>query len=105
MSYMGLDIGQTGCKAVVFDENGRTLGSAYREYKTLVPEEGWAEIDSKEVRDSCFLVMKQANALCEKDPVRGLGISSQGEAYTPVDSEGNPTGNAPINDWPEVLNV
>lgn len=96
MSYMGLDIGQTGCKAVVFDENGHEIGSSYREYKTLVPNEGWAEIDSKEVRDSCFLVMKEANALCEKDPVQGFGISSQGEAFTPVDADGNYLANAMI---------
>lgn len=96
MSYMGLDIGQTGCKAVVFDENGHQIASSYREYGTLIPSEGWAELDSAEVRDSCFHVMKEANARCEKDPVHGIGITSQGEAFTPVDGSGNFLANAMI---------
>ena len=32
MSIIGLDIGTTGCKAVVFNENGLILARAYREY-------------------------------------------------------------------------
>ena len=32
MNYMGIDVGSSGCKAVVFDEHGRELSSAYREY-------------------------------------------------------------------------
>jgi len=40
MAYIGLDVGTTGCKAVAFDEEGRVLGMAYREYPVLVPREG-----------------------------------------------------------------
>jgi xylulokinase len=96
MSYMGLDVGQTGCKAVVFGEKGDQLGSAYREYKTLFPEEGWAEIDSREVRDGCFAVMREAQAACPEDPVRGLAVSTMGEAFTPVDRDGRCLANAMI---------
>jgi xylulokinase len=96
MSYMGLDIGQTGCKAVVFDDNGRQAASAYREYKTLVPAGGQAELDTALVRDSCFFVVREANGKCTSDPVRGIGITSQGEAFTPVDGSGNYLANAMI---------
>ncbi len=96
MSYMGLDIGQTGCKAVIFDENGKQLSSSYRECKTVTPREGWAELDSKNVRDSCFAVMKEAQSQCSKNPVRSMGISSQGEAFTPIGSGGELLGNAMI---------
>ncbi len=37
MSLIGLDIGTTGCKAIVFDEQGRILGQAAREYPILTP--------------------------------------------------------------------
>ena len=30
MSYLGLDIGTSGCKAVVFNEAGKEISSAYR---------------------------------------------------------------------------
>ena len=32
MKIAGLDIGTTGCKLTVFDENGDQLGKAYRDY-------------------------------------------------------------------------
>ena len=32
MKIAGLDIGTTGCKLTVFDENGAQLGMAYRDY-------------------------------------------------------------------------
>ena len=84
MSYIGLDVGTTGCKAVAFDRDGRQLVSAYREYPVLSPQEGWAELDSARVCESCLEVIREAASGCGDDPVRGLGISSQGEAFTPV---------------------
>jgi xylulokinase len=97
MSYLGLDVGTTGCKAVVFDENGRQLASAYREYPVLSPNEGWAEIDSRLVSESCMDVIREAAASCSDDPVRGMGISSQGEAFTPVGPGGEMLGNGMVS--------
>jgi len=97
MSYLGLDVGTTGCKAVVFDENGKQLASAYREYPVLSPNEGWAEIDSRLVSDSCMDVIREAAAACPQDPVRGMGISSQGEAFTPVGPDGQMLGNGMVS--------
>ena len=92
---MGLDIGQTGCKAIVFDDSGKQLSFEYREYRTFMPHDGWAELSSEEVKDSCFTVMRESNQEC-KDPVQGLGISCQGEAFTPIDINGNFLANAMI---------
>ena len=58
--YMGIDIGTSGCKAVVFDQNGRQVSWAYREYDLFSPEPGWAELDSDEVIEKCFEVIGQA---------------------------------------------
>jgi len=33
---MGIDIGTTRCKAVIFNEAGQTLTAAYREYPLLM---------------------------------------------------------------------
>ena len=49
MSLVGLDIGTTGCKAIVFDTQGRVLGQAAREYGVLVPHPQWAEQDAEQV--------------------------------------------------------
>ncbi len=96
MSYMGVDIGQTGCRAIIFDGEGQHLGQSYREYPTVVPQEGWAELDSTEVRDRCFEVIREAQSQCPDDPVQGLGISCMGEAFTPVGADGKCLSNAMI---------
>ncbi|HOJ23483.1 MAG TPA: FGGY family carbohydrate kinase, partial [Armatimonadota bacterium] len=97
MSYIGLDVGTTGCKAVAFDARGRQLASASREYATLSPREGWAELDSREVGDACLAVIREAAAACSGDPVRGIGISSQGEAFTALGPDGEVLANAMVS--------
>ena len=97
MSYLGLDVGTTGCKAGVFDADGRLSALAYREYPLLAPEPGWAEIDSARVGEACLEVIREAADACPKDPVRAMGISSQGEAFTPVGPNGEILGNAMVS--------
>lgn len=98
MSCMGLDIGTSGCKAVVFDEDGRQIADAFREYPTLMPEPGWAELDSSRVMDSCLEVVAEAARACPAaDPVRTLGVSSQGEAFTAVGDNGEYLSNGMVS--------
>jgi xylulokinase len=49
MSLLGIDIGTTGCKAIVFRVDGQVLGHAYREYPLIHPREGWTELDPSQV--------------------------------------------------------
>jgi xylulokinase len=97
MSFLGLDIGTTGCKAGVFDSRGRMLTLAYREYPVLAPEPGWAELDSARVADACLEAIRAAAAKVPSDPVAGMGISSQGEAFTPVGRDGKYLGNGMVS--------
>lgn len=97
MSYLGLDIGTTGCKAAVFDAEGRVLALAYREYPLLVPRPGWAEVDSARVCADCRGAIQEAVALSRGDPVRAMGISCQGEAFTPVGRDGAMLGNGMVS--------
>jgi xylulokinase len=97
LSYLGLDVGTTGCKAGVFSEAGRLLAWAYREYPLLVPQPGWAEIESEGVCAACREVIRDAVAQCPRDPVAALGISCQGEAFTPVAADGRILGNGMVS--------
>ncbi len=92
--YMGIDIGTSGCKAVVFDENGRQLSISHREYNIISKNEGWAELDPDEVIEKCFKVIKESAKQAFPYIVIGIGISSQGEAFTLVDKDGNALSNA-----------
>lgn len=96
MSYLGLDIGTGGCKAVVFDSKGKELASAFREYPVIHPYPDWAELNPDDVINKCFEVISEANARTA-DPVVAMSISSQGEAFTPVGHDGRALGNAMVS--------
>jgi len=97
MSYLGLDIGTTGCKAAVFREDGTLAALAYREYPLHTPQPGWAEIDSQRVANECRTVIAEAVAKAPGNPVRAMGLSSQGEAFTPVGSNGEMLGRGMVS--------
>ncbi len=92
MTLLGLDIGITGCKAVVFTPTGETLAQAYREYRLHQPYPGWMELDPEEVWEAVAFVIRSV-ATCDgvrADPVTALSISTHGESVTPLDAGGRP---------------
>ena len=96
MAYLiGLDVGTTGCKAVVFTETGRQAGSAYREYGIDTDSLGKAEQNAELVWSLCKEVLAGATASAAKGhagplPVVALGLSVQGDAIIPLDASGAP---------------
>jgi xylulokinase len=87
MSFLGIDVGTTGCKAGVVAEDGRLLALAYREYETLHPQPGWAEFDSRLVWNLVKEVIAEVIHQCSADPIRALCTTSCGEAMTPVSAD------------------
>ena len=86
MNLMGIDIGTTGCKAVVFDTNGILLASDYREYNIIRSLPGQAELDSVEVWDKVCEVISFCTSKIKK--IEAVSVSSMGEAMVPVDPQG-----------------
>jgi xylulokinase len=85
---MGLDVGTTGCKALVMDPDGETISFSYREYALVHPKPGWSELDPSAVWRCIGEVVAEAAQGAKGDPVEALGVSVQGEATVPVDSAG-----------------
>ena len=79
---LGIDIGTSGCKAVVFDDQGQPAASAYREYHPLCPEYGWAELDSEEVIGKCLAVITEAAASAPAPPSRSSWNSRAWPPFT-----------------------
>ena len=104
MGYLGLDIGTGGCKAVIFDSEGRELAAAFREYPLLHPYPDHAELNPEEVINKCFEVITEVNKRTT-DPVVAMSISSQGEAFTPIDRNGNILGNAMVSSDSRARNI
>ena len=96
MSIVGLDIGTTGVKAVVFREDGTFLTAPYREYDLESPKHGHLELNPNEVLDAVREVLGKAAAETKDDPIRSLATSTLGEAMVPVDGDNRPVGNAII---------
>ncbi len=89
MSLLGVDLGTTGVKAAAFDEEGRLLASAYREYPLRFPRPGWIELDSNRVMRGARDAVREVAAKTRRDPIRALAAASQGEAVTPVARDGS----------------
>lgn len=85
--YLGLDIGTTGCKTVVFDQTGAAYGSAYREYSVVCDKPLQAEQDADKVFSLLVETMREAVFQAKIERAQGLGISVQGDAVMPVDAE------------------
>jgi len=88
MTLMGLDIGTTGCKAQVIDEEGRRLGYAFREYGVDTDPRGKAEQDAEAVWQAAVEVMRTAAAEAGASSIGALSLSVQGDAVIPVDKAG-----------------
>jgi len=85
MKIAGLDIGTTGCKLSVFDENGIYLDRSYRDYPSLRGDE--QTIDASLIKDAVFAVCKD---MAEKYPdIAGIGVTSFGETFVLTDEAGN----------------
>ncbi|MBC2595913.1 hypothetical protein H5P28_16735 [Ruficoccus amylovorans] len=97
MSTLGLDVGTSGCKAVVFSARGEPLAEAARAYAVESPRPGWAELDPQLVGARCLEVIREVASRCTDDPVDALAVSSQGEAFTGVDAKGRPLFNAMVS--------
>lgn len=97
MNYMGIDIGTSGCKAGIFDKNGQMLVIAKQSYDVIFTKDGGAELDSDEVIDKCFDVIKECTSRINSNSIKGISITSQGEAFTAVGSENETLCNAMVS--------
>ncbi|MBN2557881.1 MAG: xylulokinase [Clostridia bacterium] len=92
MEYLlGIDIGTSGTKTVLFDNGGNTVSSATAEYPLYQPRIGWAEQDPedwwKAVCGTVSSVLKQSGASPGK--IKGIGLSGQMHGLVLLDSGNN----------------
>lgn len=96
MRIMGLDMGTSGCKAVVFDENWNIVCDAYREYPLSFPGEGLLELDPAVVWKHIKQVIREVNEKTEQ-PVEALAVSAIGDVIIPLKEDGTPVRNSIID--------
>ncbi|HGY55346.1 MAG TPA: hypothetical protein ENK44_06585 [Caldithrix abyssi] len=96
-NYLGIDIGTSGCKAAVFDAAGSQITLAAQEYDVIFSDDGGAELNSDEVIEKCFRVIRECAAQVEKRSIAALAIASQGEAFTAIGENGQSLCNAMVS--------
>lgn len=91
MALIGIDLGTSGTKTVLFDEAGTVLASHTAEYPLSQPKNGWAEQDP---HDWWRAVQETVQAVLAKsgvDPadIRGVGLSGQMHGLVMLDAQGH----------------
>ena len=89
MLFMGIDMGTSGCKAVVFDEAWQAVSAASREYSMLFPGDGLLELDAEIVWDSIRETVREANGKAP-EPAAAFAISAIGDVIIPIGRDGRP---------------
>jgi glycerol kinase len=82
LSYLlALDQGTSSSRSIVFDEQGRIVASAQREFRQIFPQPGWVEHDPNELWDSQLATAHEAIAKAglKAADVRAIGITNQRE--------------------------
>lgn len=90
-AWIGVDIGTTGTRAVVFDRRGRALIGISRTYPLLAPRPGWAAQRPSTVHDSTTEVLSEGAAWARANGrnVRAVGLSAILHSVLPIDASGN----------------
>jgi glycerol kinase len=94
-AVLALDQGTTSSRAILFDDAGRPLASAQREFRQFYPQPGWVEHDAAEIWATQSAVMAEAIAKVPRVEIAAIGITNQRETTVVWDREtGVPVANA-----------
>ena len=83
MAFGGLDIGTSGCKCTLFNDQGKQLAMSYRAYETT-RRQGQHEIDVFVIWEAVKVVLKEATAKAG-EPAEAICVSSFGESCAFLD--------------------
>ena len=92
MKYtLGIDIGTSGTKTVLFDVQGTKIASATVEYPLYQPKNGWAEQDPADWWNAVHTSVKTVMADSGVNPadVAGIGLSGQMHGLVMLDEDNN----------------
>ena len=91
MNYLlGVDLGTSGTKTVLFDTAGNVMASKTVEYPMYQPQNGWAEQDPRDWWNATAVTTKAVIEESGVDPadIKGVGISGQMHGLVMLDKAG-----------------
>ncbi len=90
MTVIGMDVGTTGTKAIVVDENGKVLGQGYGEYELIALGGGAIEQRADDWWNAGVKAVREATRGLDTEEIVALSISTQGGTMLPVDEDFRP---------------
>lgn len=92
MKYLiGIDVGTTGTKALLFAEKGEIVKTAYRGYEVFSDKPGFAEQNPADWYQAAASTVRECvSELEDAASVAAVSVSAQGGTTVPVDREGLP---------------
>ncbi len=78
MSYfIGIDVGTSATKSVLFDETGKNIFSNSSEYELIQPHNGWAQQRPNDWKNAALKTLKSIAQKVNSDEIKGIGVSGQ----------------------------
>lgn len=75
--YLGLDLGTSGLKAILIDEDHRPAASAHAALSVERPRSGWSQQDPADWIAACEAVLTELGRQTDLSAVKGIGLSGQ----------------------------
>ena len=84
--YIGLDLGTSGLKGLLIDDQQAVIAEANAPLSNERPQDGWSEQDPASWLDACEAVMAALGAKADLSEVKGIGLSGQMHGATLLDA-------------------
>lgn len=86
MLILAIDLGTTGNRAIIFDDQTRIVAQCYREFTQYFPQPGWVEHDPAEIWATTRAVIAEAVARVDPSQIVAVGVANQRETVVAWDS-------------------
>ncbi|ETX13256.1 xylulokinase [Roseivivax halodurans JCM 10272] len=87
MSYLGIDLGTSGLRALLVDETGSPVGAVERHYSVSHPHSGWSEQEPADWIAALEGAMEELRAsYSEFNDLRGIGVAGHMHGATLLDA-------------------
>lgn len=94
---LAMDQGTTSSRTIIFDANGKAVGSLNKEFEQIYPKAGWVEHNPMDIWNSQMETVKTVLSKCglKPDDIAAIGITNQRETTLVWDKNtGEPVYNA-----------
>lgn len=96
---LGIDVGTTGTKSLLFSSEGKLIANAYQGYDLITPNVGWSEQKASDWWNAVVKTVRDVVSAAGPDAgksVAGISLSLQGGTLVPVGEDMEPVANARV---------